>query len=146
MALYMHPTTYDHILSKLNAGERTEFKALVSGNEFQIVGEELIKDKNMEPTVEKQVGWILPYNKFITYEESDKEWCEYFGIGRPQMKTFMGPVYRVDPKINYELCGAKFDEPRKCESRYNFSMFNDAFNMPAKPRRTVFSPFGPISS
>ena len=143
MTLYMHPTTYDHILSKLNAGERSEFKSLVSGNEFQIVGEDLVKDKNIEPTVEKQIGWILPYNKFITYEESDKEWCEYFGIGRPQMKTVIGPVYQVNKNNNiYDLNTMKIDEPKNYDFRHEFKMFDT----PVKPRRTVFSPFGPISS
>ena len=142
MTLHMHPTTYDYILSKLKAGERTEFKALLSGDQFQIVGESIEKDKYIEPTVEKQVGWILPYNKFITYEESDKEWCEYFGIGRPEMKTFMGPVYHVNKNNNmYDLTTMKIDEPKNYEFRHY-----DVFSMPVKPRRTVFSPFGPVSS
>jgi hypothetical protein len=81
--IFMHQTTYDYILRKINRGDYThEFKVFYSGNQFDFAGYRIVITDTVSPTI-MEPDWVFPKEKFVKYEESDISWCRFFGIGRP---------------------------------------------------------------
>jgi len=41
--------------------------------------------------------WVWKQERFITYEECDKDWCQYFGIGGEWVETDQLLIYIMTP-------------------------------------------------
>lgn len=40
--------------------------------------------------------WVFPEERFVEYEESDEDWCRYFGFGHSEEDTSKTVVFAVD--------------------------------------------------
>lgn len=89
----MHKSTLNYLINQncfdikqhiIGSSNGESLKAWISGMEVKLI--DYLKPTIMEP------DYVFPFNKFITYEEKDREWCEPLGIGRLGIKQ-IGEIY-----------------------------------------------------
>jgi hypothetical protein len=95
--LFMHQTTYDY-LKRNYLNVKTNTTMYYSQN-ISFHGFEIVIDNNLQETIDEPNGWIFPKEKFIQYEEKDRSWCEYFGIGRLGRGFIFGDVIQYDGSL-----------------------------------------------
>lgn len=93
--ILMHKSTLNYLINqncfdiKQHIGGSSNgesLKAWISGMEVRL--SDYLKPTIMEP------DYVFPYNKFIIYEQKDREWCEPLGIGRVGTKQ-VGEIYFI---------------------------------------------------
>lgn len=91
--ILMHKSTLNYLINQncfdikqhiIGSSNGESLKAWISGMEVKLI--DYLKPTIMEP------DYVFPFNKFITYEEKDREWCEPLGIGRLGIKQ-IGEIY-----------------------------------------------------
>lgn len=114
--LIMHQSTWDYLNTNY---DKYNIKVHISQVAIKLHGHELIIDNFLcTETIDEPKGYMFPREKFVTYDPSDREWCEPLGIGR------MGRGFRL---------GSIF-------SMNDFGLL-DSFFLSSKKRSTVFNPF-----
>jgi len=92
----MHSTTKEYIYDRVIFGLAPNHRINISSEqEFKIYGHKVVIDNLLVPTVDETDRWIFPKERFVIYEESDEDWCRYFGIGRQGLGVIIGEIYRV---------------------------------------------------
>ena len=89
-------------------------QAWIAGMEVRLV--DWLMPTIMEP------DYVFPYNKFIIYEEKDREWCEPLGIGRVGIKQ-VGEIYLMSDR------GATSFFPAKKEKKRYYSAAEIVYGM-----------------
>lgn len=85
--MLMHPTTLEYIKRQIYLGS----------NHYSnmVVGVNITTSEYLSPTIEEP-EWIFPDEPFVKYEQSDRSWCEYFGIGRKGRGLIFGEIMVMD--------------------------------------------------
>lgn len=92
--IIMHESTLKYLINqdcfdiRRHIGAETE-TVWISGMEVKTC--QWLMPTIMEP------DYVFPSNRFITYEQKDREWCEPLGIGRVGIKQ-VGEIYFISDK------------------------------------------------
>jgi hypothetical protein len=115
--LIMHQSTWNYINANY---DKYNINVHISGHGIQLYGYEVVIDNNTcTETINEPDGYMFPKEKFVTYEPSDREWCEPLGIGRMGRGFRPGSIFRMNDD----------------------SGFLDSFFLSNKKRSTIFNPF-----
>lgn len=92
----MHQTTFDYI--RMNYDNTKSHVPITFSDNLSLLGYNIVINNNLKPTY-TETKWVFPKERFVTYEESDEEWCRYFGIGHQQTKQ-AGEIIGMDIDLN----------------------------------------------
>ena len=106
--LYMHQTTFDWLKRNIT-NYHSSVTTFYCGNSLSFSGYDIIISDTLSETIDEVTGWIFPKEPFVRYEQKDREWCEYFGIGRKGRGFILGEVVSI-PEHNFLI---KAYQPRK---------------------------------
>lgn len=95
--IIMHESTLKYLIDQ-GCDTRIHIGACDRGTiyEYWIAGKEVIFCNFLKPTI-MEPDYVFPSNRFITYEQKDREWCEPLGIGRAGIKQ-VGEIYFISNK------------------------------------------------
>jgi hypothetical protein len=93
----MHRSTWEYLKEQVNSGKRPVDKMKYNGD-WAFMGYNVVLENSLQPTINEGTKYIFPKEPFVTYEQSDAEWCEYFGIGRKGRGLIFGEVYACEPQ------------------------------------------------
>jgi hypothetical protein len=97
--IFMHQSTLRYLLSKM---EKYDVCTYMKGNKVSLYGYEIVIDNFLcSETINEPDGYIFPKERFVTYEPSDREWCEPLGIGRMGRSFKLGDIFIVDTSTGY---------------------------------------------
>jgi hypothetical protein len=97
--IFMHQSTLRYLLSKY---EKYSICAHIKGNKISFYGYEIVIDNFFcSETINETDGYFFPKEKFVTYEPSDREWCEPLGIGRVGRGFKLGDIFLIDASSGY---------------------------------------------
>lgn len=85
--LLMHVSTLNYLKNNLDS-YKVEAKIgglALSDINIRIAGFQIYVENFLNPTI-IEPDYVFPNNRFITYEDKDREWCEPLGIGKPGIK------------------------------------------------------------
>lgn len=104
--LFMHQTTYDYL--KRNYLSIKTNTTMYYSQDISFDGFEIVIDNMWSETIDETEGWIFPNEPFVHYEQKDKEWCEYFGIGRQGRGFILGEIMQLTgPLFTLEISPPK---------------------------------------
>lgn len=98
-SILMHRSTYEHLAKSL---DKHKLEAKIHGAdpmdcELTIYGVPIEINQGCSPTI-NEPSYIFPSNRFVTYEDKDREWCEPLGIGRPGIFK-LGEILKMEKTI-----------------------------------------------
>jgi hypothetical protein len=95
--IIMHQSTLEYFLKKY---EKNNFLNHIQGGMVSLYGDEIIVDNFFcSETINEPDGYMFPKEKFVTYEPSDREWCEPVGIGRMGRGFKLGDIFFQDMSL-----------------------------------------------
>jgi hypothetical protein len=97
----MHRSTWEYLVDQINNGKKPVEKMKYNG-EWSFAGYDVRFEHWLKPTINEGKGYIFPKEPFVTYEQKDAGWCEYFGIGRWGKGVIFGEVYVCNPS-SYDI-------------------------------------------
>lgn len=124
----MHISTFHFLKEKIEVASRIQVPVYYSGLDMVFGGDQIIVNNDLKPTIDEGKDWIFPKERFVSYEKSDEEWCNYFGIGRQGQGLIIGDIiYQEQQSTNNYIYDLLLDKNSK------------------KTRRTVMTDLGPVS-
>lgn len=94
----MHKSTLNYLINQNCFNIKQHIGGSSNGESLKawISGMEVRLSDYLKPTI-MESDYVFPYNKFIIYEEKDREWCEPLGIGRVGIKQ-VGEIYLMSDR------------------------------------------------